>query len=409
MASELAIEKAEWLQAASLQAVFDAIETAGGEARVAGGAVRNTLMGRPVSDVDLCTTLLPGQTVKALEAASIKAVPTGFEHGTVTAVSCGQAYEITTLREDIETDGRHAVVRFGTDWVRDAERRDLTMNALYCERGGRLFDPLGGIEDAKAGLVRFIGDAEKRIVEDYLRILRFFRFFAQYGSGRPDGEGLKACARLKAGLQHISAERIWAELRKTFGADDPSRALLWMRSTGVLSEVLPESAKWGIDLLPALMEAEERFGWQADALLRLEAIIRPDGDTVMGMSRRLRLSNAEQGRLLDWAMEDPVDSAMQHEVLAKRLYRGKPRGVSDRAKLQAASAVGQKDYDNAGALADIAEIANSWKRPVFPVSGKDLIAAGSEPGAAMGKTLAAMEKRWIESGFSLSKEELLKS
>lgn len=400
-------EEAGWLQVGSLQRVFDAIEAAGGTARVAGGAVRNTLMGKPVSDVDLCTTLLPGQTVKALSSAGIKAVPTGFEHGTVTAVTDGVGYEVTTLREDIETDGRHAVVRFGTDWERDARRRDLTINAVYCDRDGTLFDPLGGIADVKAGRVRFIGEATERIEEDYLRILRFFRFFAQYGSGRPDADGLKACTRLKGGLAGISAERIWAELKKTLAAKDPSRALLWMRTTGVLGEALPESAKWGIDLVPALIRTEQQHGFEADPMRRLEAIIRPDGENVTALARRLKFSNGERDRLLDWAMEDPVDAQTSESEFAKRLYRGRPQGIVDRLALQTAGAVEKEDHMLAEKLAKLANVALTWKRPEFPVRGKDLIAQGTDPGEAMGKRLAELEDRWIASGFALSKDDLL--
>lgn len=178
-------DQVPWLFETRLQAVFDAIEAAGGEARVAGGAVRNSLMGEAVVDVDLATTLVPEKTMEAIGKAGLKAVPTGIAHGTVTAVSDGRGYEITTIRDDIETDGRHAVVRFGTDWERDALRRDLTINGLYCDRHGEIFDPLGNLEDVRARQVRFIGKADERIEEDYLRILRFFRFFAQYGAGRP--------------------------------------------------------------------------------------------------------------------------------------------------------------------------------------------------------------------------------
>ena len=231
----------KWLSKASLQTVFDGLQAAGGEVRVNGGAVRNALMREAVRDVDLSTTLLPLETISALEKAGIRAVPTGLEHGTITGVIDGDAYEITTLREDIETSGRHAVVKFGLDWKKDALRRDFTMNAIYCDRNGVIYDPINGMDDLKSRTVRFIGAASERIEEDYLRILRFFRFFAWYGSGRPDAEGLTACARLKDGLSDISVERIWIELKKMLSAADPSRALLWMRTTGVLTLILPET------------------------------------------------------------------------------------------------------------------------------------------------------------------------
>ena len=200
---------------------------------------------------------------------------------------------MTTLRRDVETDGRHAIVHFTTDWREDAARRDFTMNALYCDATGEVLDPLGGLADLRAGRVRFIGEAEDRIREDYLRILRFFRFFAWYGSGRPDAEGLKACARLKSGIATLSAERVWAELKRLLSAPDPTRALLWMRTTEVLQKVLPES--WGIDAVHRLVAAERAEGWAPDPLLRLEAILPPHRARIDALAERLRLSRAESG------------------------------------------------------------------------------------------------------------------
>ncbi|RVC41275.1 CCA tRNA nucleotidyltransferase, partial [Mesorhizobium sp. M4B.F.Ca.ET.088.02.2.1] len=222
------------------------------------------------------------------EAAGFKTVPTGIEHGTVTAIAGGKTYEVTTLRADIETDGRRAKVSFGRDWKLDAERRDFTINALYAEADGNVVDLVGGIADIAARRLRFIGDAEARIREDYLRILRFFRFFAWYGDGRPDAEGLKACARLKDGLGQLSAERIWSELKKLLSAPDPSRALLWMRQAGVLTSVLPESEKWGIDAIHGLIRTEKDLGWAADPLLRLEAMVPPDAARMKTLAERLK-------------------------------------------------------------------------------------------------------------------------
>ncbi|TIN11824.1 MAG: hypothetical protein E5Y59_15405, partial [Mesorhizobium sp.] len=231
------------------------------------------------------------------EAAGFKAVPTGIEHGTITIVAGGKPFEVTTLRADIETDGRRAKVSFGRDWKADAERRDFTINALYAEADGTIVDLVGGIADIEARRLRFIGDPEARIREDYLRILRFFRFFAWYGDGRPDAEGLKACARLKEGLGQLSVERVWSELKKLLSAPDPSRALLWMRQAGVLTSVLPESEKWGIDAIHALTRAEKDLGWTPDPLLRLEAIVPPDAARMKTLAERLRFSVSEAGRL----------------------------------------------------------------------------------------------------------------
>src|SRR5690606_23717065 len=268
--------KADWLKAKPLQALFKALNRDGGEARVVGGAVRNTLLGSKVSDVDLATTHLPQETVRLAKEAGFKPVPTGIEHGTITVVVQGHPFEVTTLRQDVETDGRHAKVAFGTDWKADAERRDFTINALYMTADGTIIDDVGGLADIESRTLRFIGDAEQRIREDYLRILRFFRFFAWYGSGRPEADGLRASERLKDGLAQLSAERVWAELKKLLSAPDPSRALLWMRQGGVLNLILPESEKWGIDAIHGLVRTEADLGWQADPLLRLASIVPPD-------------------------------------------------------------------------------------------------------------------------------------
>ena len=410
-------DQVPWLFETRLQAVFDAIEAAGGEARVAGGAVRNSLMGEAVVDVDLATTLVPEKTMEAIGKAGLKAVPTGIAHGTVTAVSDGRGYEITTIRDDIETDGRHAVVRFGTDWERDALRRDLTINGLYCDRHGEIFDPLGNLEDVRARQVRFIGKADERIEEDYLRILRFFRFFAQYGAGRPDADGLKAVTRMKDGLQRVSAERIWMELRKLLAARDPSRALLWMRTTGVLNLILPESEKWGIDFIAPLIEAETRFGWRKDAkgdakgeaIQRLEAIIRPDGAVARKLAKRLKLSNADRDRLLAWTMAELPEPPLDEEALKQQVYYGNSQAIADRLRLATAIAISRNEpAGKIEAMADNADFSANWTPPQFPVSGKDLVEKGIPEGREVGRLLNRLEKTWVESGFNLSAEALLK-
>jgi tRNA nucleotidyltransferase/poly(A) polymerase len=290
-----------WLEAPEVRAVFAAL---GGEeraTRVVGGAVRNALLGQPVTDIDFATILVPAEVTARAEAAGLKTVPTGIDHGTVTLVVGGRPFEVTTLRADVETFGRRAVVRFTGDWAEDAKRRDFTINALYCDADGTIFDPLGAYADIASRRVRFIGSADERIREDYLRILRFFRFFAWYGVGRPDAAGLKAAARHKAGLALLSAERLWAELKKLLAAPDPSRALLWMRTTDILQRVLPES--WGIDAIHRLVAAEAAEGRAPDPLLRLEAIMPPHRARIDSLAGRLRLSRAEEARLLEWATD----------------------------------------------------------------------------------------------------------
>ncbi|MGB7287424.1 MAG: CCA tRNA nucleotidyltransferase [Salaquimonas sp.] len=405
------LKGAEWLKAKSLNAVFDALEAAGGEVRVNGGAVRNALMGIPIGDIDLSTTLLPEQTAEALEAAGIKAIPTGIEHGTVTAISQKTPFEITTLREDIETDGRHAVVKFGTDWELDAKRRDLTMNALYCDRYGEVFDPLNGLPDLENRIVRFIGDAEERIAEDHLRIMRFFRFFAWYGSGRPDAAGLKACAKLRSGLEKISAERIWMELKKILSAKDPSRGLLWMRTTGVLNLILPESEKWGIDLVPHLIVAENKWRWKPDAMLLLMAMVRPDGENVIKLARRMKLSNAETERLTSWAMCLMPKPDISATEFAKLLYLGDPQSMIDCLKLELARMVSNQNGESSDAKAHVqlVKTASKWKRPILPVKGQDLLDKGYKAGPEMGGVLKQLETKWVESGFKLGRKSLIES
>ena len=401
-----------WLAAAELQALLAALSADGEEARVAGGAVRNALLGEAVADVDIATTCLPDDTITRAIAAGFKTVPTGYDHGTVTVIAGGQAYEVTTLRADIETDGRHARVVFGRDWRRDAERRDFTINALYCLADGTIVDLVGGIADLESRTLRFIGDAEERIREDFLRILRFFRFFAWYGSGRPDAQGLKACARLKDGLAKLSAERVWSELKKLLDAPDPGRALLWMRQTGVLTAVLPESEKWGIDAVPALISAERDLGWSPDPLLRLAAMVPPEPARMKAMADRLKLSNAETARLIGWAMAQAVRPETSDDALRRALYYGESKSVEDRLKLAWASARGRAETDDAalaeaGSYVRLSRVLNGWTKPAFPISGDDLIALGSKPGKSLGDVLRKLEAEWVDAGFKPQRDALL--
>jgi len=398
---------ATWLDAPATRAVFAALDGEGGRTRAVGGIVRDTLLGIEPPDIDMATEFPPEEVTARAEAAGIAAHPTGFEFGTVTLVHSGIPIEVTTLRSDIETDGRHAVVRFGTDWTEDAARRDFTINAIYAFADGTIFDPLGGVADCAARTVRFIGRPADRIAEDYLRILRFFRFFAVYGSGRPDPEGLKACARLKDGLKRLSAERVWAELKKLLGADDPSRALLWMRTASVLSEVLPESAKWGIDAVHPLIAADEAQGRAPDALLRLMAIIPPRAERVASVAERLRLANAERERLARWAASETPDAETDEGRFAELLYRGEAGGIADRLRLAASAARAAGETDKAGKFDRLIAAAETYRRPRFPIRGKDLVARGYAPGPELGHRLEELEEVWIESGFALGREELL--
>ncbi|WP_315924442.1 CCA tRNA nucleotidyltransferase [Mesorhizobium sp. SP-1A] len=404
--------RAPWLRDKNLQRLLAVLSGHGDKARIAGGAVRNALMNQPVADVDIATTTQPEETMRRAESAGFKSIPTGIAHGTITVVAAGKPFEVTTLRADIETDGRRAKVSFGRDWKTDAERRDFTINALYAEADGTVVDLVGGIADIEVRRLRFIGDAEARIREDYLRILRFFRFFAWYGDGRPDAEGLKACARLKEGLDRLSAERVWSELKKLLSAPDPSRALLWMRQAGVLSRVLPESEKWGIDAIHSLAGTERALDWKADPLLRLEAIVPPDAARMNKLAERLRLSSAEANRLQRWALTPPVEPTDTEGMLARTLYHGDQQGITDRLRLSLAAARGRAMQDDgaleqAGGFSRLLGYAEKWRRPVFPVKGADLTALGAAPGPELGALLKKLETEWIGSGFSLGRDALL--
>lgn len=406
-------DQAPWLSDAGLQKLIAALSNDGEAARIAGGAVRNALLGQPVADIDIATTTPPQETTRRALEAGFRVVPTGIEHGTVTVLVEGRPVEVTTLRADVATDGRHATVRFGRDWQADAGRRDFTINALYAEADGTVVDLVGGLRDIEERRLRFIGDAEARIREDFLRILRFFRFFAWYGQGRPDAEGVKACARLKDGLSRLSAERVWSELRKLLSAPDPSRALLWMRQAGVLSAVLPESANWGIDAIHGLVAAERDLEWSADPLLRLEAIVPPDPSRMEGLADRLKLSNAERLRLRYWASGLAIDSGVTETAMASMLYRGDPQGIADQLKLRLASARAKALTDDgalvqAGGFYKLLRFAEGWDKPQFPLKGADLLGAGLEAGPKMGEVLARLENEWVESGFRLDRDALLR-
>ena len=393
----------DWLAEPSLQKLLRLLNEGQGEARIAGGAVRNALLDQPISDVDIATNLVPRDVILRMNDAGHKSIPTGIEHGTVTVVVDGNAFEVTTLRSDIETDGRHAKVLYGTDWVADAHRRDLTINALYLNADGTVYDPLGGLPDVLSHTVRFIDDAETRIREDYLRILRFFRFFAWYGKFRPDAEGLKACTRLKGGLSDLSAERIWHEMSRLLAAPDPSRALLWMRQTGVLSAILPETEKWGIDAMPGLIEAEHLHGWQVDGLLRLLAIIPPMEERVKSIGDRLKLPNKVKSRLAHWAQAAALQPKLKKDAFYQWFYWQNQLAVEDRLQL----AIANGDEASKKYLRQLKWL-RRWERPAFPLRGGDLINLGMKAGPGISEKMLELENAWVAGNFKTPREELLK-
>ncbi|WFR94211.1 CCA tRNA nucleotidyltransferase [Rhizobium tumorigenes] len=401
-----------WFADAALGQVLALLNTDGGEARIVGGAVRNSLMGLDVADIDVATTLLPDAVVARAKAAGIRAVPTGIAHGTVTLVIDGKPFEVTTLRRDVETDGRHAEVAFSTDWQADAERRDLTINALYATATGEVIDLVGGLADIETRTIRFIGEPATRIAEDHLRILRFFRFFAFYGTGRPDAAGLRACAGARATLASLSAERIWSEMKKLLGAPDPGRALLWMRQISVLTDILPETEKWGIDAIPALVSTERALGWSPDPLLRLASIVPPDADRLAKLAIRLRLSKAEAARLATWAAAPVVDDEISDAAFQRLLYGHGAEGIRTRLKLALAVARGKAEGDFAemartARIGKLLDRAGGWQKPVFPVSGADALKAGIAAGPRVGEVLGDLERQWVDENFATDKATLL--
>jgi poly(A) polymerase len=360
--------------------LLDALGDDEGLTRYVGGAVRDDLLDLPVSDVDLASRLRPGELVERLQAAGIKAVPTGIEHGTVTAVSDGHPYEITTLRRDIETHGRHATVAFTDDWREDAARRDFTMNALMADPvTGEIFDYFGGLDDLERRHVRFIGDPFERIAEDHLRILRFFRFHARFGRGEPDSEALEACTRRSNDLMALSRERIADELLKLLAVDNPSPTVRVMLERAILKPVLPEIEASGTDSLERLVGAERQAGMAPEALRRLAALIPREPGTAASIAARLKLSNRARKRLTCAALPE---IAADPKVTA---YREGVECAVDRLLL-------------AGRTPEAQQLAK-WTPPRLPIGGGELIRRGLKEGPAVSGTLRTIEDRWIEQGF----------
>jgi poly(A) polymerase len=391
------IQFSEDMQSAATRAVFSALEAKGGKGcvRFVGGCVRNLLMGKEVSDLDLSTQLTPDETEMALAAAGIRSVPTGKAFGTITAVVDGKPFEITSLREDVETDGRRAVVTYTADWAKDALRRDFYLNALYADIDGAVYDPTGqGIADAQTGRVRFIGEAAQRIREDYLRILRFFRFSAGYAR-KIDADSLAACVALKAGIDTLSGERIQQEMLKTLSLPQPLAAFTTMQANGIMPHVVPG---WQADgeTLPELAAVT---GLTDDAEIRLLALI----DSGAGLSApalhacqtRLKWSQRLYNRLR--AAGRALDDLAENAPFARLMYLHGRQATEDAVYLAAAH---QKK--EAAAVVYVMRMLEGLEIPVFPVKGADLIARGLTAGPEVGKALKRMEAEWLNHDFSQS-------
>ncbi|MCC7346741.1 MAG: CCA tRNA nucleotidyltransferase [Variibacter sp.] len=389
------LASASWLTAGPAAKLLRVLNRNGEEARVIGGAVRNALLGHQPGDIDVATTATPEEVMRRAAQDGMKAVPTGIEHGTVTVVVDGHPIEVTSLREDVETFGRKAAVRFGRDWRVDAERRDFTINALSAGPDGVVVDYVGGLADLAARRVRFIGDAATRIREDYLRILRFFRFHAGYGAGDPDAAGLHACIVLRDGLALLSRERVRSEIMKLLVQPRAVTTVRIMAEGGLIEPVLGVVL---VSQLDRLAEAEARLRLAPDATLRLGALALHGPDDGERLAQRLRLSNAEHDRLVSmasrWWQISPALGASARRAL---LYRLGPPRFRDRV-LFAWSKAGATAEDSG--WSELATLPARWQAPRFPLQAADFIAAGVAKGPALGQALAAAEEAWIAGDFA---------
>jgi poly(A) polymerase len=404
-----------WLRARSSRRVLAALEAHGRAARFVGGCVRDGLLGRPVGDyIDLATPERPEQVIRLLERAGLPAIPTGLAHGTITTLADGRHFEITTLRRDLACDGRHAEVAFTDDFAADAARRDLTINAMSCDRAGRLYDYFGGRDDLAAGWVRFVGDAATRIAEDYLRILRFFRFFARYGRPPADAAALAACRAAAPELRRLSGERIQAEMIKLLAAEDPLNAIRLMVETGVLGEVIAGQ------VAPARLARLLKLAPDSDAVVRLAALLRPppaDPETAAQVAERWRLSNRDAERLLAMTREALPDLGASPPARARDLYRLGAERYADLVHIAAADAdpariaasegdedtfppVAEAQSDTRAALDDVLAAAEAWEPRRLPVGGDDILALGVPAGPRVGAFLEALEAWWLARDFA---------
>jgi poly(A) polymerase len=395
----------EWMTAPATRAVLEALGAEGAEVRFVGGCVRDALAGRPVNDVDLATADPPDTVIALLRRAGLKAVPTGLDHGTVTAVSHHRPFEVTTLRQDVETHGRHATVAFTDDWEADAARRDFTFNALSCRPDGTLYDPFGGTDDLEAGRVRFVGDARARIEEDYLRLLRFFRFHAHYGRGGPDPDGLAAATDLAPELAFLSGERIRNELFRLLEAEAPVPVLRVMRRRHILDAVLPQLRD--SSRLEALLALRvEPAG--PEVLLRLGALVEGGPAAATALAERLRLSRAERRRLV--AMLEPPEQLgidCDGRTLRRAFYRHGVARIADLLRLDWASrrAAGATPDDSTARRALAA--AAAWRPVSLPLKGRDVLKLGMAPSKSVGRLLAEVETWWIDQDFRPGRAECL--
>ena len=401
MSNAAPLADAAWLKDGAVAPLLSALDRDGEEARVVGGAVRNTLLGLPVAEIDVATTAVPEEVARRVEAAGWKAVPTGIEHGTITVVIDGAPFEVTTLREDVETFGRKARVVFGRDWQADARRRDFTINALSATADGRIYDCVGGLADIAARRVRFIGEPSQRIAEDYLRILRFFRFHAYFADGAPDDAGLHACIAGRDGLQMLSRERVRMELLKLLVAPRATPTLAVMAESGLLELVLG-----GVPYLASfenMTKVEAATDTPPDALRRLGALSVWVAEDSARLSERLRLANAESERLRGFDCWWRVSPAAGEQAARALLYELGPQAYTDRVLAAwTRSDAGAAD----GPWHDLATLPRRWTAPVFPLKAADFTRRGLPAGPALGAAMRAATQAWIAEDFPADRAAL---
>jgi tRNA nucleotidyltransferase/poly(A) polymerase len=392
--TRLASDVAPWLTSGPAAQVLALLNAGGAEGRVVGGAVRNALLGLPVGEIDIATTALPDEVVRRAAAAGIRSVPTGIEHGTVTLVIDSKPFEVTTLREDIETYGRKAKVAFGRDWARDAQRRDFTINGMSLSADGIVHDHVGGLDDIATRHIRFIGEPSRRIAEDYLRILRFFRIHAVYGAGEPDRAGYLACIAGRDGLADLSAERIRMEVLKLVVAPGAAAALVAMDDAGLLQRIVAGVVYHGP--LARMIDAERALDLPPDAMRRLAALGVAVTEDARRLAQRLRLSNAEAKQLDSmghrwWRLSD-----MDEAVAKRRMYRLGAERYRDRMML----AWARSDRDvTSSRWREFATLPLRWAAPQFPLKAADFLSRGFNQGPALGHVLTLAEDAWLAAGF----------
>ncbi len=400
MAALCSLESADWLADPDLSTVWDALEAEGGKARIAGGAVRDGLLRLQVSDIDIATTETPERVIELADKADLRSHPTGLGHGTVTVVSGNHAFEVTTLRLDVETYGRHARVEFTDQWELDARRRDFTINALFCDRTGAIYDYVEGRSDLDARRIRFVGTASRRIEEDYLRILRFFRFHARFGEGAPERNALEACIAAKDQLKTLSRERIRQEFLKLLCAPMAAKTLWIMAQNNILELVLAGTRD--LERFEKLANLEGKFGLTPDPIRRLAALSRPT--SVGELQSAFVLSNEETKRLETIVSLPPITPAFRDAERQTLLYWHGSGAVIDKTLLgwsESINSEGDPDWS------ELLSTARNWQKPQFPIRGQDLLEAGIEEGQELGRCLQALEDWWVAGGFSAGKAVLM--